>query len=635
METPLSTITQTGDLGGQKVKMAIDENALAHIMSILTDLYSDPVMAVIREYSTNALDSHIEAGNTDPIEVFTPTGLSPFFRVIDHGVGLSVDDIVDMYSKYGASTKRDTNEQVGMLGLGAKSALTLVPQFSLTSVKNGVKIFVSVSRSADGSGQMEIVDTKATDEPNGVEISVPITKSLDFFDKARNFFKFWEPGTVLLNGLTPSTISGRKVGDKFIIDDSLASDYVVMGNVAYPVKDGIYASGYWRARGIVARVAIGAVNFTPSREELQYTRKTKETIDALRLEFNQALTASAQADIDAAQSHADAWAAAYHWNKTFNLSGLTYKGTKVPSTHLNIVRGKAYYLSEFRSARSSHTLNSVTPDILSNLLFVTGFAESLKPSPTQRAKARKWCEQQGISVPERIVLFTDDSILPVGSEDNAKYLANALVAKWEEIAKIKIDRASRASTRRTDPYDRLDGSGSLTQVSHIDTNKPIVYYSPAEHKRPIWLFDVLDSGAQVFCITKNRWEKFKRDFPTAQHYYDAAMAQQKKLVDALTDDDKILWHLSSLTYRLPTRLDYSALSDKELSRALKVLRGPTAPSAAMVALQKQSRDIPRPVIPAPVDPLTKYPLGGSLTRVDSKHALWYLNSFYNEFLKEN
>ena len=51
----------------QDVRMSLDTQSIQHLMAVLTDLYSDPVLAVIREYATNARDSHIEAGNPDPI----------------------------------------------------------------------------------------------------------------------------------------------------------------------------------------------------------------------------------------------------------------------------------------------------------------------------------------------------------------------------------------------------------------------------------------------------------------------------------------------------------------------------------------------------------------------------------------
>lgn len=56
-------VTVDSTVQGEDVAMSIDQSALAHIMNVLTDLYVDPELAVIREYSTNALDSHIAGYN--------------------------------------------------------------------------------------------------------------------------------------------------------------------------------------------------------------------------------------------------------------------------------------------------------------------------------------------------------------------------------------------------------------------------------------------------------------------------------------------------------------------------------------------------------------------------------------------
>src|SRR6476469_3924392 len=141
----------TSTLQGVKISMKINEDALTHIMSFLTDLYSDPEMAVIREYSTNAYDAHVEGFVDRPIEVTLPTNLSPFFRVRDYGAGLDEDDIREIYSQYGASTKRESNDVNGMLGLGCKSALTYTDQFTLTGIKNGICTEVAISRDENGS----------------------------------------------------------------------------------------------------------------------------------------------------------------------------------------------------------------------------------------------------------------------------------------------------------------------------------------------------------------------------------------------------------------------------------------------------------------------------------------------------
>src|SRR6185437_4514816 len=145
-------------MGGDKIGMTVNQDSLAHIMSVLTNLYENPLLAIIREYSTNAWDSHVAAGQTRPIEVTTPNMLTSTLKIKDYGVGMDKEDIRNIYSQYGASTKRGTNEQTGMLGLGCKSALTYTGQFNIIAVKAGIKTSVVVSRSEDGYGVMEIVD---------------------------------------------------------------------------------------------------------------------------------------------------------------------------------------------------------------------------------------------------------------------------------------------------------------------------------------------------------------------------------------------------------------------------------------------------------------------------------------------
>ena len=58
------------------------------MFKILSDsLYSDKVMAVIRELSTNAHDSHIAANNPNPFKVTLPSNTNANFSVRDFGTG--------------------------------------------------------------------------------------------------------------------------------------------------------------------------------------------------------------------------------------------------------------------------------------------------------------------------------------------------------------------------------------------------------------------------------------------------------------------------------------------------------------------------------------------------------------------
>src|SRR5210317_1243345 len=80
------------------------------MFKILSDsLYSDKIMAVIRELATNAYDSHISAGNKNPFLVKLPTATDPNFTVRDYGTGLNQEDMDNLYTTYGASNKNDSN----------------------------------------------------------------------------------------------------------------------------------------------------------------------------------------------------------------------------------------------------------------------------------------------------------------------------------------------------------------------------------------------------------------------------------------------------------------------------------------------------------------------------------------------
>ena len=105
-----------------QASFGISHGDQAHIMRILRDqLYSDKVLAVLREYSSNAWDANRMVGRGNiPIEVNLPTLMQPYLSIKDFGPGLSRDDVFNVYTQYGASTKHDSNIAVGMPGIGSK-----------------------------------------------------------------------------------------------------------------------------------------------------------------------------------------------------------------------------------------------------------------------------------------------------------------------------------------------------------------------------------------------------------------------------------------------------------------------------------------------------------------------------------
>jgi len=63
-------------------------------------LYSDKILAVVRELSCNARDSNVEAKNPEPFEIHLPNGLEPYFSVTDNGLGLSQESAMHLYTTY-------------------------------------------------------------------------------------------------------------------------------------------------------------------------------------------------------------------------------------------------------------------------------------------------------------------------------------------------------------------------------------------------------------------------------------------------------------------------------------------------------------------------------------------------------
>lgn len=570
MQPTALDIQRQGDLGGEKILTRFDEDSIEFIMSVLTDLYSDPELAVIREYSTNAFDSHVDAGQTRPIEVTTPSSLSPYFKVKDYGLGMSVDDIRKTYSAYGASTKRDSNTVVGMLGLGSKSAWTYTAQFTVVAVKGGVKTTVAATRTETGRTMLEIVDTCGTTEPNSVEIIVPVRSGNSFETKARDFFRFWKPGTVLLNGQEPERITGDKVGDRMIIVPDLDSDYVVMGNVAYPVEYRRLYPGSYRTWGIVATVNIGDVSFTPSREALNYNAHTKATIQALADEFAAEIRQTITDEISGAKSHAEAVSRLSVWKERFPslTSGVTYKGVEVP-TFWDVSR----YIS-WRTNWSRHAVNNnerrIGIESLDKGLSITNFpSDSL--SGYQRAKVRKWAEDNNVTLPDRVYLFSD--ALP-----GSPWTDNVRTVDWTVIKAIKMSDGTTVRKASSGlRFSVVDKRGGYRDTDELDTELEILYFSPADYDRYSVSRTMLDLAdeVQVVLLGKNRWDKFLRDFPTAQPLDKWLRERVRRAVAALTDEDKTLLAMPEYTRRHLAALDPDRIDDPAVVEAVRLARRDT------------------------------------------------------------
>lgn len=323
--------TTSATASSNSTRMSFDENSHVFLIDVLTNLYSNPELAVLREYTSNGLDSHTAAGQTRPVELTMPTYENPTFVVKDYGLGMSRQELDEIYSRYGASTKRDSNTQIGGFGLGAKSALTITSTFTITSIKDGEKNVVVVAKDDDGVGSLNFLITEETDEPNGVEVAIPVRNVTKFNEESVNFFLGIDTNAILVNGekvenslynpekWTPVENLGWFDENNLMGSNGYNRYYnrqparVKVGPAIYTLDNNTgnlferYDSMFsTNAHNIVIDLPIGSVDLTPSREGLRYSDKTVTAIKSAIEAYETALRKMISAILETKETRKEA-----------------------------------------------------------------------------------------------------------------------------------------------------------------------------------------------------------------------------------------------------------------------------------------------------------------------------------------
>jgi hypothetical protein len=272
-------------------KMSLDLDSAQILMDMLSkNLYSDSIGSTIRECASNALDSHRKAGTDKPIIVaFNVNEQNNYeFSVEDFGTGLDDNDVKNIISKYGKSTKRQDANQLGMMGLGFKAPLAYVSSFYFVCRKNGMERKYMMFEGEDGN-TIDLLYEKPTKEENGVKVIVPVTYGdrLTFMKKIREQLCYFE--SVYFNVPAISGVyGGLEIKNDFVIhraehfqfsemnqDDKM---HICLDNVYYPMdfaKLGISVIDC----PIALRFSLSDGLFpTPNREALRYTKEGIEAI---------------------------------------------------------------------------------------------------------------------------------------------------------------------------------------------------------------------------------------------------------------------------------------------------------------------------------------------------------------------
>ena len=299
-------VSNVGEIGEFRIR-----NSAKAFNILSSGLYANKVKAIIRELSCNAVDSHIAAGKKDtPFDVHLPNTLEPHFSIRDYGTGLTHEQVTQIYTTYFESTKTNSNEFIGALGLGSKSPFSYTDNFTVTAIRDNKKGIYSAFINDQGVPSIALMMTEATDEPAGVEVKFSVNDRYDF-DKfrqeARNVYRYFNLRPVI-SGNADFAIDEIEYDTKDIIPGVHSTkgqrSVAIMGNIAYPIDVPAADQTLGELRGmlncgLVMNFGIGELDFQASREGLSYIPQTIEAIKSKLEALNAQLAVHVTTEADA------------------------------------------------------------------------------------------------------------------------------------------------------------------------------------------------------------------------------------------------------------------------------------------------------------------------------------------------
>lgn len=300
---------------GPNTAQSFGISSSAEFFNILSNtLYSDKILAVVREILCNAWDAHIASGRTDVPVIITLDNEALIIR--DRGTGIKKALMHTVYCVYGDSTKLHDGFQTGGFGLGSKAPFAYGDHFGVTNFNEGVKTIYRISKSSGEvggrPGMTEIVSLP-TDE-TGIEVRVEMKEPGDVRKFSAAIHRIVAAGemNVIMNGKQLETLSFSEAKEGFLITSRHvispeSSDRILVryGNVVYPVpEEEVYRKPfrealalltklkpihYYGGDGLTWRLILqsepNTISVTPSRESLSMSDKTINTLTELLTNF--------------------------------------------------------------------------------------------------------------------------------------------------------------------------------------------------------------------------------------------------------------------------------------------------------------------------------------------------------------
>lgn len=262
-------------------------------------IYTDKPLAVIREILCNAKDAHKLANKVETIQLHLPNRLEPFLHIRDYGPGLSTEDVMNLYLKYGYSTKKKSNDYIGAMGIGSKSPLAYTDSFIVHSYFEGHETTYNIYKD-QGIPQVAKLVTKVSSEPNGMKIKMSVApQDFDTFrSRAEQFLRFFDNDVEVVGSQVDYSIPIKLDKELYKTYDTSRTrnlrGYIgaFMGGIVYDISHNItncldeFVADH---ECLILKFDIGDISMAASREALsedpETTKILKERVKVVQTNF--------------------------------------------------------------------------------------------------------------------------------------------------------------------------------------------------------------------------------------------------------------------------------------------------------------------------------------------------------------
>jgi Histidine kinase-, DNA gyrase B-, and HSP90-like ATPase len=564
-----------GGINQVKSNVAVDGaftiTTSAKAFKILSDnLYSDKIMAVIRELSCNAYDAHVTANKgTTPFEVHMPTREELYFAVKDFGTGMSRDFVMNLYTSYFNSDKTMRNDLVGALGLGSKSPFAYTDTFTVTSILDGTKSIYTCYINKDGTPNISLMNESKTEEANGVEVRLPVKMQDigEFETKAQNVFKYFttHPTFSTKQRIPSFDVLYHGKQWKLLKHEYDSHCIAVQGNVAYPIDYNRMnlnrAEDFVTHNSFILDFDIGELDIAASREALSYDESTIANLKKKMNEVHKDLVKQLTKKIANIPSK---------WDAVIALKGLIsglsyntylripYKGEEIIDTTFKVS------IKSIQTSVHLYKRNTRNPDYIGREILTRPEQEQIHISPTSNIQfVVNDQKRTGVSKVKILVSRTSNQVYVIENEDPAflNAMGNPKVifaSELPDLPKTAKVREAKEQKKTFIPFrnGRFDenASMSMNQLEKSATKYYVIMKRNRVMDGEVQVEDrrfrdmvedaikieALSKDVQIFGVpywapTQKWWKNISRITPLFSVLEDLTKETVKANMDAITD----------------------------------------------------------------------------------------------------